>query len=156
MHIQRATASDVAAITAYNVALAEESEHLTLEPEVVRRGVEAVFQDASRGVYFGAYEANQIIGVLLVTYEWSDWRNGNFWWLQSVYVHPQHRARGVFKTLLTHVVNEAEKDPTVCGFRLYVDADNQRARDVYAKMRFERTNYQVLVRTSASRQAGGS
>ncbi len=138
--------NDAAIFAEYNVALARESEGLTLDPAVVRRGVEAVLRDSSKGIYFAACENDTPVGLLLVTYEWSDWRDGNFWWLQSVYVHPDYRSRGVFKTLLAHVLEQAQKDPAVCGFRLYVDARNQRAQEVYHRLDFERTNYQVLER----------
>jgi ribosomal protein S18 acetylase RimI-like enzyme len=146
MNTHPATVADAATIAEYNVALARESEGMTLDPAVVRQGVEAVLRDAAKGIYFAAYENEKPVGMLLVTYEWSDWRNGNFWWLQSVYVHPDHRGRGVFKSLFAHVLEQAQKDPGVCGFRLYVDAHNQRAQEVYRRFQFERTNYQLLER----------
>lgn len=144
MKIKQATISDAALIAEYNVALAQESENLALDPALVRKGVESVLCDSAKGVYFGAYDNDRIVGLLMVTYEWSDWRNGNIWWLQSVYVHPDYRSRGVFKSIYAHVVEQAKKNPEVCGFRLYVDAENKKAQDVYYRLEFEKTNYQVL------------
>ena len=138
--------ADAALIADYNLALAKESENLTLEPSVVRQGVEAVLRDPAKGIYFAACEGAQLIGQLLVTYEWSDWRNGNFWWLQSVYVRPEFRARGVFKSLFAHLLAQAQSTPRTCGFRLYVDAHNSRARAVYHQLEFKTTEYQMLER----------
>jgi ribosomal protein S18 acetylase RimI-like enzyme len=146
MEIRQATIADAAAIAEYNVALAKESEDLTLEPAVVRQGVEAALRDAAKGVYFGAYEGGKLVGQIMVTYEWSDWRNGNFWWLQSVYVHPEFRSRSVFKSLFAHALEQAQKTPGICGFRLYVEEHNSRAQAAYHRFSFERTNYQVLER----------
>jgi ribosomal protein S18 acetylase RimI-like enzyme len=138
--------ADAAVIAEYNVALARESEDMGLDLAVVRRGVEAVLRDASKGVYFAADEGARLVGQIMVTYEWSDWRNGNFWWLQSVYVHPQFRSRGVFKSLFAHALEQAQKDPQVCGFRLYVDAHNKSARNVYHRLGLKLTGYEVLER----------
>jgi ribosomal protein S18 acetylase RimI-like enzyme len=146
MEIRQATMADAAAIAAYNVALAKESEDLTLDPAVVRQGVEAALCDTAKGVYFAACEDGKLVGQIMVTYEWSDWRNGNFWWLQSVYVHPEFRARGVFKSLFAHALEQAQKDPQVCGFRLYVEDHNNRAQAAYHRLNFKRTNYQMLER----------
>jgi ribosomal protein S18 acetylase RimI-like enzyme len=146
MKIRQATMADAAVIASYNVALAKESEDMTLEPTRVRQGVEAVLRDAAKGVYFAAEEDDKLVGQLLVTYEWSDWRNGNFWWLQSVYVHPEFRSRGVFKTLFAHALEQAQKTAQVCGFRLYVEAHNSRAQDVYHRLGLKKSDYQVLER----------
>jgi GNAT superfamily N-acetyltransferase len=146
MDIRKATMSDAAVITEFNVVLALESEGMTLDPAVVRPGVEAVLRDPSRGTYFAACEDGRLIGLLLVTYEWSDWRNGNFWWLQSVYVHKDFRSKGVFKSLLAHIDEQARKSPDVCGFRLYVDNHNTHAQEVYRRLGLARTNYQILER----------
>jgi len=149
MTIQPATMADAAMIAAYNVALAKESEDLILDPAVVGQGVEAVLRDAAKGVYFGAYEGEKLVGQIMVTYEWSDWRNGNFWWLQSVYVHPDFRSRGVFKSLFAYALEQAQKTPDVCGFRLYVEEHNSRAQEAYHRLGFKYTNYQVLERLLA-------
>lgn len=136
--------SDAPTVAGFNVALAKESENLDLQMGVVRPGVEAVLGDPAKGVYFVAEEGGQVIGQLLVTYEWSDWRNGNFWWLQSVYVHPKFRSRGVFKSLFDYSVTQAKKAGNVCGFRLYVETHNQRAQDVYYRLGLKKTDYHML------------
>jgi ribosomal protein S18 acetylase RimI-like enzyme len=146
MEIRLATITDAAVIAEYNIALANETEDLTLDPAVVRPGVEAVLCDAAKGVYFAAIEDGKLVGQLMVTYEWSDWRNGNFWWLQSVYVHPKFRSRGVFKSLFAHALEQAQKNPEVCGFRLYVDAHNSQAQDVYHRLGLKLTDYKVMER----------
>jgi len=138
--------ADAALIAQYNVALAKESENLTLEPAVVRKGVLAVLSDPAKGIYFVVDDGPQMVGQLLVTYEWSDWRNGNFWWLQSVYVHPEFRSRGVFQSLFDHVLEQAKNAPQTCGFRLYVEAHNNRAKAVYDRLSFKDTEYQLLER----------
>jgi ribosomal protein S18 acetylase RimI-like enzyme len=149
MTIRQPTLSDAAVIAAYNIALAKESEDKALDPAIVRQGVEAVLRDAAKGVYFAAYEEGKLVGQIMVTYEWSDWRNGNFWWLQSVYVHPDFRARGVFKSLFTHALEQAQKDPRVCGFRLYVEEHNNTAQKAYHRLNFKSAGYQVLERLFA-------
>jgi GNAT superfamily N-acetyltransferase len=149
MEIRQATMADAAVIAEYNVALAKESENLSLDPAVVRKGVEAALRDTARGVYFAAYDGGKLVGQIMVTYEWSDWRNGNFWWLQSVYVHPEYRARGVFKALFAHALEQAQKTPDACGFRLYVDAHNSHAQDVYHRLGLKTTGYQVMERLFA-------
>jgi len=146
MEIRRATIADAAVIAAYNAALARESENMPLDPAIVHRGVEAVLRDATKGIYFGAYEGGKLVGQLLITQEWSDWRNGNFWWLQSVYVHPDYRSRGVFKSLFAHALAQAQEAPDICGFRLYVDAHNRRAQEVYHRLGLKKTDYQVMER----------
>jgi GNAT superfamily N-acetyltransferase len=146
MKIRPATWADAAILAEYNVALAQESENLALEPARVRKGVEAVLRDAGKGTYFTAEADGRVVGQLLVTHEWSDWRNGDFWWLQSVYVHPDFRSRGVFKALFNHAVDAARKDPQVCGLRLYVEEHNTRAREVYDRLGLKATGYVVMER----------
>jgi len=138
--------ADAAVIAEYNVALARESENLALDPAVVRKGVEAVLKDAAKGIYFAAEEDGRLVGQILLTYEWSDWRNGNFWWLQSVYVHPDFRSRGVFKSLYEHALQQAQSCAEVCGLRLYVETHNTRALDVYYRLGMKKTDYYMLER----------
>src|ERR1700740_2002554 len=104
MKIRKAALNDAALITDFNIRLAWESEELKRDPETVRRGVEAVLKDTSKGIYFVAElpEAG-VVGQLMITYEWSDWRNGNIWWIQSVYVSEPFRGRGVFQGLFNHL-----------------------------------------------------
>lgn len=144
MKIRQATTADEAVIAEFNVSLAKESENLVLDPAVARRGVESALRDSAKGIYFVAEEKGKVVGQLLVTYEWSDWRDGNFWWLQSVYVHPDFRGRGVFKSLFAHAFEEAKKMPDTCGFRLYVESHNHRAQEVYRRLGLKATEYQVM------------
>ncbi len=133
-------------IAQFNLHLARESEHLDLEPARVRAGVEAVLRDPAKGLYFVAEEGGRVIGQLLITHEWSDWRNGDFWWLQSVYVQRDFRRHGVFKALFEFVLARAASQSDVCGVRLYMEADNDRAREAYERSGMKETNYLVFER----------
>src|SRR5512146_2642080 len=126
--IRDAQIDDATFLAAGNVAMALESEHKRLDPATVARGVQAVLDDSSRGRYFVAERDGRPVGQLMVTYEWSDWRNGNFWWIQSVYVLPEARRLGVFRRLFAHLERLAKADATVCGIRLYVERENARAQ----------------------------
>jgi GNAT superfamily N-acetyltransferase len=131
-------------VVEFNVAMAWETEGKALDPHRVRRGVAAVLEEpGSRGDYYLAELAGRPVGQLLITTEWSDWRNGYFWWIQSVYVHPEHRRRGVYRTLHRHVLSEARRRGDVCGLRLYVDRDNRRAQGVYASLDMRRARYDL-------------
>jgi GNAT superfamily N-acetyltransferase len=144
MEIRQAQPQDAEVIARFNVALASESENLALDPSVVRPGVEAVLRDWSKGVYFVAVAEGQIAGQVMITYEWSDWRNGNIWWLQSVYVDKKFRRRGIFKALFNHVIAEAERRSDVCTVRLYMDQHNEAARGTYERLGMKQTNYVVF------------
>jgi ribosomal protein S18 acetylase RimI-like enzyme len=121
-------------VTDFNIRLALESEGLRLEPAVVRAGVERVLADSTRGLYFLAEVDGMVAGQTLITYEWSDWRNGWFWWIQSVYVHPDHRRRGVFRALHEFIASRARRDAEICGLRLYVDRRNEQAMRTYERL----------------------
>ncbi len=142
--IRPARPNDAATIVDFNQRLAQESESKTLREQVLRAGVEQVLADPSRGSYFLAELGGQTVGQLMITYEWSDWRNGLFWWIQSVYVIPAARRTGIFSALYKHVAQLAEEDPAVCGIRLYVDQDNTRAQETYRAMGLSLTGYQVM------------
>lgn len=141
--IRDARPADRDSIIRFNRDLAQESEGLTLDPSALGRGVEAVLGDSSRGRYFLAEEDGRVIGQTMITFEWSDWRCGWFWWIQSVYVHPDHRGRGVFRGLLDHVMNQARERDDVCGMRLYVDLDNHSAQQVYDRTGLSRAHYEM-------------
>ena len=126
------------------LALADETENLKLDPARVTQGVRAVLADAGKGIYFIAEAEGRAAGQLLITYEWSDWRNGNFWWLQSVYVEKEFRSRGVFKKLFAHVAELARREKDVCGIRLYMDAHNENARQAYERLGMKQTNYELF------------
>jgi GNAT superfamily N-acetyltransferase len=137
--------ADAAAIVAFQQAMARETEELELEFEVVTRGVAAVFDAPSTlGRYFVAESEGKVIASLMLTYEWSDWRNGNVWWIQSVYVTPEFRRRGIYAGLYAHVRALAESDPSIRGIRLYVDRRNTTAQQVYTRLGMNGEHYQVF------------
>lgn len=127
-----------------NTDMARETEDAGLDPALVRPGTLAVLQDPSLGRYFIAESDGRPVGQMMLTFEWSDWRNGVFWWIQSVFVEPGYRAQGVFSSLYRHVSELAAASPEVCGLRLYVDRANSRARDIYAHLGLHSTNYDVM------------
>ncbi len=144
--IRQSRLADRDVIAAFNVALALETENLRLDPAVVRPGVEAVLRDPARGIYFVAESQGAVLGQVLITYEWSDWRNGNFWWLQSVYVQKEFRGRGIFKALFGQAAAQAAAQKDVCGLRLYMERENHPAREVYHRLGLNETHYQVFER----------
>jgi GNAT superfamily N-acetyltransferase len=107
----------------------------------LKRGVSAVFSDDKKGFYVVAEDDGRIAGGLMVTYEWSDWRNGWFWWIQRVYVVPESRGKSVYRRLYEFVRQLAAERGNVCGFRLYVEHDNERAQRVYEKLGMEKSHY---------------
>jgi GNAT superfamily N-acetyltransferase len=144
--VRRATPADAPTIVEFNRLLAEESEGQHLDPEVLSAGVTAALSDPTKGPYFLAEHDGDIVGQVQVTYEFSDWRNGWFWWIQGVYVRPDARRRGVFRTLYEHVAEAAKSDPEVIGLRLYVERDNERAQQTYLKLGMAWTNYLFMER----------
>ena len=143
VNIRIARQDDAATIARFNVAMALETENHHLDLSTVTRGASAVINDPSHGFYLVAEDADQLTGCLLVTYEWSDWRNGQMWWIQSVYVSPDHRGTGVYKNLYQEVVNRAQQRSDVPCIRLYVEKDNLRAQSVYEKLGMENSGYLV-------------
>jgi GNAT superfamily N-acetyltransferase len=137
-------ATDLDFIIRGNTAMARETEGIELDPALVRPGTLAVLRDRSLGRYFIAESAGRPVGQMMLTLEWSDWRNGVFWWVQSVFVEPEHRGKGVFSSLYRHVCDLAAASPEVCGLRLYVDRGNAGARDIYASLGMHSTNYDVM------------
>lgn len=145
--IRDATFDDADTIADFNCRLASETEDKLLDPETVRAGVKALLSDARRGRYFVACDsAGRIVGQLMHTFEWSDWRNGDIWWLQSVYVHPDFRRQGIFRKLNQHLEQLAESTPGVVGLRLYVENDNARAQKTYRSLSFVDPCYRVMER----------
>jgi ribosomal protein S18 acetylase RimI-like enzyme len=124
--------------------MAEETEGRRLDPAVVGPGVAAVLGSPEKGRYWVAETAGVVVGQLMVTYEWSDWRNGLLWWIQSVYVHPDYRRKGVFSSLYRHVESLAADEPAVCGIRLYVENENRRAQQTYAALGMTKPGYVVM------------
>jgi GNAT superfamily N-acetyltransferase len=136
--------NDLDFIVRGNTEMARETEGVELDPALVGPGTQAVLQDRSLGRYFIAESDGQPVGQMMLTFEWSDWRNGVFWWIQSVFVEPDHRGKGVFSALYRHVSELATTSPEVCGLRLYVDRGNARARGIYASLGMHSTNYDVM------------
>jgi GNAT superfamily N-acetyltransferase len=146
LSIRLAHTTDSAVIAEYNLALAWETESKRLDPETVAAGVAGLLAHDHRGRYFVACDGDRIVGQLMHTREWSDWRNGDIWWLQSVYVHPDYRGRGVFRSLLDHVCRLALETPQVVGLRLYMETHNETARKAYLKAGFQPGGYEVFER----------
>ena len=144
MRIRQATAADAPVLIEFNRAMALETEGKELLPEVIGAGVRALLANPAAGFYVVAESGARVAGALLVTKEWSDWRNGTFWWIQSVYVRPEFRRRGVYMTLYRHVQGMAAGDPGVCGFRLYVERENTRAQSTYTSLGMKETPYRVF------------
>lgn len=144
LKIRLATPRDARVVAAFNAAMALETEGKVLFPEVVGAGVRNLLKRPRAGFYLVAETASEVVGSLMITTEWSDWRNGDFWWIQSVYVLPEFRRRGVYKRLYRHVQRLAAKRRAVCGFRLYVERNNRRAQATYRASGMERTHYLVF------------
>ena len=139
--IRPAATGDLPALIDGNSALAWETERKTLDAPTLRLGIGHVLNDARKGFYTVAETDGRIVGHLLVTYEYSDWRNGWYWWIQSVYVWSEFRRTGVFRRLYEHVKAMALADPTVIGLRLYVERDNERAQQTYVSLGLEEEPY---------------
>lgn len=144
VHIDRATLEDCNTITEFNIRLAEETESKSLDRNLVRTGVLESLGDERGCVYYVARYQENVIGQVMYTREWSDWRNGEFWWFQSVYVHPDYRRQGVFQQLAQHIQKLAESSPNVVGLRLYVENENERAQATYYQLGFQLPGYRVM------------
>ena len=141
MNIRRANRSETDALVEFNQAMALETEGKQLDGEVLRKGVEAVFDDEKKGFYVVAEDAGRIVGGLMVTYEWSDWRNAWFWWIQSVYIRPEARGQRIYTGLYDFVKRQAAGDGSVCGYRLYVETENTHAQRVYQSVGMQASHY---------------
>ena len=148
LHIRPATRDDADTIIEFNRAMALETESRRLDLATLRTGTLAILESPEYGFYVVAElpegRRHKPVGQLMITYEWSDWRNGVFWWIQSVYVDPDQRGRGVFRALHNHVLLKAKADPRVCGLRLYVERENHRAQTVYQRVGFCPSVYRVF------------
>jgi ribosomal protein S18 acetylase RimI-like enzyme len=141
MNIRIADAADAAAMIEFNQAMALETEGKELSADVLSSGVEAVFHDPNKGFYVVADNGGHIIGGLMVTYEWSDWRNKWFWWIQSVYIRPEARGQRLYSQMYDFVKVRAAEKGNVCGFRLYVENDNAHAQRVYDSVGMHASHY---------------
>ncbi|RPI80036.1 MAG: N-acetyltransferase [Desulfobacteraceae bacterium] len=143
IQVRKAVLEDWEVIARFNTAMAMETEKKELPLPVISAGVRAVFRNPGHGFYAVAEMDKNIVGCLMVTPEWSDWRNGVFWWIQSVYVRPEFRQQGVYRALYEFVKNAAPENPEVCGFRLYVEKENLRAQKTYRVLGMEETDYRL-------------
>ncbi|MHC4559045.1 MAG: GNAT family N-acetyltransferase [Planctomycetota bacterium] len=134
---------DIEALTEFNMAMAWETEQKKLSLPVAAKGVQKVLENPRHGFYLAAEVANEVVGSLMVTFEWSDWRCAVFWWIQSVYVKPEFRKQGIFKHLYEYLKDKASQEPNVCGFRLYVEQSNRIAQSTYGKVGMKDTRYRV-------------
>ncbi len=144
INVRYSTAAEASRIAAFNKVLAMESEGLALDEKTVAAGVTALMGHPDRGFYLVAETEGHVVGCLLVTYEWSDWRNRMFWWIQSVFVKPEYRGRGIYRALDEKVKELAAQAGNVCGIRLYVHQGNTRAQEVYRSIGMENTEYQMF------------
>ncbi|HVV01848.1 MAG TPA: GNAT family N-acetyltransferase [Verrucomicrobiae bacterium] len=148
MNIRAARAEDADTIAEFNLRMALETEDRRLDPGRVQAGVRALLASGEKGAYYLAEITDggrQVIaGQLLITYEWSDWRNGAFWWIQSVFVREEFRGRGIFRSLYQHVHALAKNRADVCGLRLYVEGDNETAQRAYARLGMKPTSYRFF------------
>ncbi|MDC0979073.1 GNAT family N-acetyltransferase [Gammaproteobacteria bacterium] len=144
--IRSASPDDISDIAQFNIAMAQETEERQLDPETIQSGVSGVIQNHAHGFYLIAERDQVAVGSLLITFEWSDWRNGTLWWIQSVYVKPEHRRTGVFKALYDAVIARARAAKSVRGIRLYVEQENLDAQSVYQKLSMQKTPYQMFER----------
>ncbi len=142
--IRDATPADADVIADYNRQIAEETEGKLLDPGLIGPGVAALLADPTKGRYWVAELDGRIVGQIMTTYEWSDWRNGMIWWIQSVYVRAEHRRSGVFRALHDHVEQLARSTPEVIGLRLCVESENARAQSTYDSLGYEMTAYRVM------------
>ena len=141
--IRKAKSSDSERIVELQLKMAQETEGLELNRDVVSEGVCGVFQEPARGTYWVAEEKGEILGVLLAIPEWSDWRNGTVLWIHSLYVVPEARGRGVFKKLYLNLKKQVEQSPELAGLRLYVDKQNKSAKKIYEKLGMSRDHYEL-------------
>jgi len=142
--VRQAAASDAVTIADFNAFMAKETEHLVLDRTHLQKGVEAMIADSSKGLYYIAEFDGKVAGQLMITYEWSDWRNATFWWIQSVYVLPEYRKQGVFRALYQRVASLAQERGDVCGLRLYVEESNKRAQQAYEALGMKLSHYRMM------------
>lgn len=142
MIIRKAIPEDAATIIDFQQRMAWETEKMTLAPEIIKKGVKSVFKNHGCGQYWVAEDNGRVISSLLITYEWSDWRNTNVWWFQSVYVIPDYRRKGIFKAMFSQIKKEAEKD-NAAGLRLYVETNNLPAQYTYEALGMQSQHYKM-------------
>ncbi len=145
--LRDAATHDLPTLAEFAIAMAWETEHKRLDPDTVQRGIARVISESARGRYFIAERAGEPVGTLMLTYEWSDWRCADWWWIQSVYVTESARRSGVFQALYRHVYALAESTDGVCGLRLYVERDNVGAQQTYGALGMQDAGYRMFEAT---------
>ena len=143
INLRMATVRDIDNITLFNTEMAFETESIYLDQADLRHGIAAVLSDSNLGFYLISELEGVMIGQILITKEWSDWRNGWFWWIQSVFVEPNHRRMGVYSAMYKKIVDMADREGNVCGLRLYVDRDNLSAKQVYSHLGMSQSHYDL-------------
>jgi ribosomal protein S18 acetylase RimI-like enzyme len=143
MIIRKANINDLKVLVDFQQRLAQESEGLHLDETKLTAGMKSLLEDSAKGIYYLVEDNNEPVACHLITYEWSDWRNGTVWWLQSVYVIETYRGKGVFRKMYDNVIKMIQKDDGLIGLRLYVDKSNERAMKVYASMGMNGDHYTV-------------
>lgn len=142
--VRRADTTDAKDLTRFNLELALETENKSLDSDRVLAGVHSLLRKPEYGFYLIAEKDGDTAGALMITHEWSDWRNGLFWWIQSVYVLPKYRRKGVYSAMHHTVRKMAKNHPEVCGIRLYVEKENQIAQQTYYSLGMEQTAYKLF------------
>jgi GNAT superfamily N-acetyltransferase len=160
--VRPAHPEDMEVLVGFSAAMALETEGRHLDRDRLRQGTQAVFDQPARGFYLVAELPDpggaRVIGQAMITFEWSDWRNATFWWIQSVYVDPAWRRQGVYRAMHRYILNQAHARPDVCGVRLYVEADNKVAKAVYERVGLSPSGYDVfehdfvLIKRTSGRQ----
>ncbi len=143
MIIRQANITDSSSIVEFQLAMAMETEQLELHEPAVVKGVAAVFADPAKGIYYVAETGGKVVGSLLTTFEWSDWRNGTVLWIQSVYVRPEFRKKSIFSRLYKHIQKKVASNTDLRGIRLYADKTNTSAHGVYEHLGMTSEHYQM-------------
>ncbi|WP_340105081.1 GNAT family N-acetyltransferase [Rhodohalobacter sp. 8-1] len=141
--VREASIGDATSISQFNINMAWETEAKELDRETITAGVKSLFQKPEYGFYMVAESGDEIVATLMITHEWSDWRNGLFWWIQSVYVKPEFRRQGIYRQMYQMVLEFAKNHPEVCGCRLYVEKENKIAQKTYKALGMEETHYKM-------------
>ena len=143
MNIRKALNKDIDVIARYNYNLAYETENKILDMNILTRGVEAIIKDENKGIYHVCEINGEVVGQIMYTFEWSDWRNGTFLWIQSAYINKEFRGMGVFKALYKFIRDIADNDNNICGIRLYVEKENTIAKKTYKNIGMKECNYYI-------------
>lgn len=141
--IRKAKIEDLETIVKFNYNLAKETEDKKLDLEILTKGVEAILSDSAKGQYYVYVIDGKVVGQIMHTYEWSDWRNGMFLWVQSVYVDADYRKKGIYKKLYNQVKNICDNNEGITGIRLYVEKENLNAKATYKSLGMYECNYHM-------------